>query len=193
MAHWLIDWLIWQYLSAHLEGDVIKFPAVAQRRPAGINQSGRGSGSGGQTFPRPPAVFPAARRTFGALGAHFPFRRLLPRHGHLFSCGWDEHFCVSSSTLLPVEFREKATEVQPRVANIPVFKKGVKLWRLPGESESDVNWRQLLSRRSSWMAVNASSASLCKHLSLLPPSPTGMLGAHEGAAVSVHLKGKFQR
>lgn len=124
-VHWLIDWLVLQYLSAHLEGDVIKFPAVAQRRSAGINQSGRGSGGGGQTFPRPPAVSPAARRTFGALGAHFTFHRLLPWHGHLFSCGWVEHFFLPN-TFPPVEFRVKATEVQSRVANITARKKGVK-------------------------------------------------------------------
>lgn len=121
----LIDWLISfaaQYLSAHLEGDVIKFPAVAQRRSAGINQSRRGSGGGGQTFPRPPAVSPAARRTFGALGAHFTSHRLLPWHGHLFSCGWVEHFCLLN-TFPPVEFRVKATEVQSRLANITARKR----------------------------------------------------------------------
>lgn len=90
----LIVWLVLQYVSAHLEGDVIKFPAVAQRRSAGINQSGGRSGDSGQTFPRPPAVSPAARRTFGAPGAHFRFYCLFPGHYYLFSHEWDKHFSL---------------------------------------------------------------------------------------------------
>lgn len=153
-------------MSAHLEGDVVKFPAVAQRRSAGINQSRGRSGGSGQTFPRPPTVSPAARRTFGAPGAHFPFHCLLPGHDHLFSRGWVEQ--VSPNTFPPWSSAKRRQKFSRASRTSLCLKKGRKVWTFSPWNRTKSS--QLLSRSSSWMVVNPSSASLCKHLSLLPLS-----------------------
>lgn len=77
LKEWICTSQLWAGEFPHLEGNVVKLSAVADGRSAGINQPGGRSGSGGQTFPRPPA----ARRRLGAPGAPLAPYCLLPGHG----------------------------------------------------------------------------------------------------------------
>lgn len=94
--------------------------------------------------------------------------------------GFPQHFS-------PVEFREKTTEVQPRVANITVpKKKGVKFGRFPRETELKVV-SCYPAAAAGWLWIRA--LLHCVNTSVSSLSPTGMLEAH-GGVVFAHLKGK---
>lgn len=204
---WLKKKLAVSELWAHLEGDVIKLPAVAEGRSAGIDESGGRSGGGGQTFPRPPA----ARRRLGALGATLALHCLLPGHGSddlftseqfgikkrkkenwLSECGRVWHW--REWLFLPILFR---VELRSRREK---FTCASKPWLCVKRELETVRWmtkknckaRQLSSRRSSWVTVNLRSGSQCKQLSLSLSSLSRVvaLGARGGTVVSVRVRRK---